>query len=294
MNLQYVASSGNIYNLKGDGIRTRKANYHRWEWGVEGTTLQFGTRVAAFTRSAAVYEATLVMYGSHGYRKAIVDGLHEDFELDVRNMTPGRIIWGDYYIECYIVMSSTEPDEYNVYTNNEIDIYCPYPFWIKEETKEFHPRIAPEGEQYLDYPFDYAYDYYYGNPGIETWQTGFPFESEFRMTVYGPTVTPRVLINGYPYQINVTLEENEYAVIDSRANTVTRYLATGQGQNIFDLRDKSQSIFQPIQGGTLIFNWSGAFGFDLTLYEERSEPRQDDNRYADLEGNDAILTVERW
>lgn len=271
--LQYVASSGNVYNLKSDGIRSKTANYHKWNWGVKGTALQFGTRLANFTRAAATYTAKLIFNGSMAARKTLVENLHEDFELDVRNMTPGKIIWGDYYIECYITSSSTAPNRNNTWTDNDITIYCPYPFWIKEESRSFLPQTTPEDQQYLDYEYDYEYDYFYGNPGIAVWQLGFPFPSEFKMTVYGPVVNPRVLINGYPYQFNDTLEANEYVIIDSRANKITKYLVSGQAVNIFDLRNKAQSIFEPIPGGTLTFNWSGQFGFDLTLYEERSEPR---------------------
>ena len=271
--LKYIASSGNEYNLKTNGIKTKTANYHTWNWGVDGTALQFGARVANFTREPAIYTTELWFSGSHLDAKAKIEALHEDFGRDVRNMTPGRIVWGDYYIDCYITMSNTHPNENNTRASNELSIYCPYPFWIKEETRSFFPQDAPEDQNFLDYPFDYEYDFFYGNPGIATWALDFPFPSEFKLTVYGPAADPRILINGYPYQFFDTLESTEYVVIDSRNNKITKYLANGQAISIFDLRNKAESIFEQIPGGTLTFNWSGAFGFDLTIYEERSEPR---------------------
>lgn len=271
--LKYVASSGNVYDLKSDGIRTKTANYHKWNWGVNGTTLQFGLRVANFKRSQATYTTRLIFDGTVNERKTLIENLHEDFELDVRNMQTGRIIWGDYYIDCYITSSSTAPDRNEVWTDNDITIYCPYPFWVKEETRSFMPQTAPGEQEFLDYEFDYEYDYFFGSPGIAIWQHDFPFLSEFQMTVFGPAVNPRVLINGYPYQFNDTLEAGEYVVIDSRSNKITKHLVNGNTVNIFDLRNKEQSIFEPIPGGNLTLNWSGQFGFDLTLYEERSEPR---------------------
>ena len=271
--LKYVASSGNEYNLKTDGIRTKTANYHIWNWITNGTTLQFGKRISSFSREAAMYQTRLIFDGSYTNRKALIENLHQDFELDVRNMTPGRIIWGDYYIDCYITESSTAPDKNKIWTDNDLTIFAPYPFWIHEVTRQFYPQDAPEDERYLDYNFDYAYDYFYGNPGIATWNIDFPFPSEFRMNVYGPVADPRILINGYPYQFFDTLEANEYVVIDSRKNTIVKYLASGQQTNIFDLRNKEESIFEQIPGGNLTMNWSGAFGFDVTIYQERSEPR---------------------
>lgn len=273
INLQYIASSGNTYNLKGDGIRTKKANYHAWKWGVNGTNLQFGNRISDFTRKPAEYETRLILDGTYNERKQILEALHDDFELDVRNKTPGKVIWGDYYIECYITSSSTYPDGNNVWTDNDVIFYCPYPFWVKEETKEFAVQEVPGGQTYLDYPYDYEYDYFYGNPGTAVWQTGFPLQSKFRLTIYGAVNNPRIQINGYPYQVNDMLSEGEYLVIDSRNNSVIKHTESGQEINVFDYRDKVRSIFEPIPGGNLTLNWTGAFGFDLTLYEERSEPR---------------------
>lgn len=272
VNLKYVASSGNVYNLKGDGIRTKKANYHAWKWESEGTALQYGQRVANFSRKPQQYSTKLILNGSYIERKSLLESLHDDFEQDVRNQTPGRVIWGDYYIDCYVTESSTFPDDNNLWTDNDIIFYCPYPFWIKEETKSFFPQEAPAGQTFLDYPFGYDYDYFYGTPGIARWITDFPFSSQFKLTFYGAVVNPRVLINNHPYQVNITLTADEYVVIDSRKNTVEKFSA-GQIINVFDDRNKAQSVFQPIPPGTLKFNWTGGFGFDLTLFEERSEPR---------------------
>ena len=273
MKLQYVASSGRQYNLTAKGsILTREANYHTWVWNPVGTELQYGTRVAAFSKEAAVYTAVLVFEGSPAQRKAKIEDLHEDFEADIRNKTPGKIVWGDYYIECYITESSTTPDDRPVWTDNEISIYCPYPFWTKDNKRSFEPQTAPVGQTFLDYEFDYEYDYHY-RPGSDTWVRTFPFASRFRMIVYGPCSNPIVMINGYPYQFFDTLAANEYVSINSRTNKIIKHLSDGTAVGIFNKRNKEQSIFEPIPGGTLTINWSGDFGFDLTIFEERSEPR---------------------
>lgn len=272
--LQYLASSGNVYNLKGDGLRTKKANYHNWNWGVDGTTLQFGMRIAAFKKAVATYETQLIFTGSVEKRRAMVDALHDDFEHDIRVMKPGRIIWGDYYIDCYATVSSTEPDNNALWTDNNVTFYCPYPFWIHESSKSFLPQDDVESDQeYLEYPLDYKYDYFVGFPGTGKWVRDFPWRCEFKMIIYGPCIDPTVTVNGYNYTIYDTLEENDYVVIDSRDYTVNKYLASGMVQNIFDLRDKSRSVFEQIPEGTLTLNWSGTFGFELTLFEERSEPK---------------------
>lgn len=273
VNITYTASSGHVYDLQAKTILQREANYHIWEWSPVATELQYGAKVSAFGRGPAVYTTQLVFRGPQNQRKALIEALHEDFERDVRTMTPGRITWGDYYINCYISSSDTHPDDTYLCTDNDISIYCPHPFWVKEDKRTFMPQEAPGGQTFLDYEFDYAYDYFYGNPGIAIWQTGIPFGSEFILTFFGPAVDPRILINGYPYQVFDTLEASEHLTINSQKNTVIKTLVNGQTVNDFDLRNKAQSVFKQIPGGTLTLNWSGAFGFDLTIFEERSEPR---------------------
>lgn len=273
--LKYTASSGNEYDLKAQGlIRTKTANYHRWEWGVVGTALQYGTRISGFSREAAVYTTQLIFDGPLDERKTLIEDLHEDFELDVRNMTPGRVTWGDYYIDCYVTASSTQPDINNVWTDNDVSFYCPHPFWTRELTKQF--IIHDEEQQdsgFLEYAFDFDYDYFYGQSGADIWITRVPFKSDFKLTIYGPVADPRVVVNGHPYQVFDTLEPGEYIVIDSRNNKVTKYLTSGTTSNIFDKRNKAESVFEQMPAGNLTVNWTGTFGFDITLFEERSEPR---------------------
>lgn len=269
--LQYEASSGNVYNLKGDGIRTKTANYHHWDWGVEGTALQFGTRIAGFTREAAVYESKLIFNGSYEENKALTDALHNEFEADVRNMKPGRIIWGDWYIPCYIIASSTYPDGTQPWADNDIEIYCPRPFWIKEDFKNFFPNTEGTAD-FLDYPYDYPYDYWSGPEGEETWVRTHPFAAAFLMVIYGEAVNPNIYINGHRYGLLGTINEGEYVTIDSRTHTIVKTNADGTTSNWFDYRDKASDIFQQIPGGSLSVTWAGMYGFDLTIFDERSEP----------------------
>lgn len=269
--ITYVASSGNTYDLITNGIKHREANYYSWAWDVEGTKLQFGQRVADFSREAATYETELIFYGSKQRRRTLIQNLHDDFENDVRTKRTGKIIWGDYYLECYITESSTEPTEVGTWTSNKITIFAPYPFWIQA----FHVTLPPSQETssgYLDYTYDYAYDYTTPAMGSRYIQTNFPFESEFEMVIYGQAVNPRVVINGYAYVLYATIPAGAYVIINSRAKTIMMY-QNGTRTNMFNFRNKTASIFQRITGGNLTISWDSSFGVDLTIYHERSEPR---------------------
>lgn len=268
--ITYIASSGRKYDLVSNGILHKKANYHRWEWGVEGTKLQYGYRVSDFSRDPAVYETGLVFNGTYMQRRALINALHDDFENDVRTKRTGKIIWGDYYISCYIVESNTEADD--AWTSNKISIYAPYPFWVQDFFVSLPPSQVATS-QFLDYPYDYLYDYTAPVMGSRYIATDFPFSSDFKMVIYGAAVNPRVVINGYPYVLYTTIPQGSYVIIDSRAKTVMLYGAGGQQTNIFDFRNKNQSVFEKITGGDLQIVWDATFGVDLTIYHERSEPR---------------------
>jgi hypothetical protein len=41
---------------------------------------------------------------------------------------------------------------------------------------------------------------------------------------------------------------------------------------MFNFRNKTNSIFRPVPGGNLLIEWDAAFGADLVLYREQSEP----------------------
>ena len=270
--ITYIASSGNRYNLISNGIRHKKANYHRWSWNVEGTKLQYGERVAGFSKDPAEYDTELQFYGPEKKRRELIGALHDDFERDIRNLTPGRIIWEDYYIDCFIRESSTDPDEENnTWTANKIDIYAPYPFWMQDvEISLAASQVTGSG--FLDYRYDYRYDYSAPVMGTKYYKTSFPFDSEFKMIIYGLAVNPRIVINGYPYVLYTTIPAGSYAVIDSRARTITLY-SGGRKTNLFNFRNTSDSIFQKIPGGNLRLVWDASFGVDITIYHERSEPR---------------------
>lgn len=270
-NIKYIASSGKQYDLAVNGVLHRTANYFSWAWGVNGTKLQFGTRVSDFSRDAAEYDAELVIYGTLEERRQIISALHNDFENDLREKKPGRLIWGDYYIDAYITQSQTAPMETWKYLNNKIHIYCPYPFWVQDAHVSL-PVSSVTESAFLDYEYDYEYDYSAPVIGTKIVKSDFPFASEFKMVIFGLAVNPHITINGYPYVMNVTIPQGAYVVIDSRTKSITQYNNDGTQSNMFNYRNKVNSIFEKIPGGNLTIAWDASFGADITIFRERSEP----------------------
>ena len=273
--IKYVCSNGEEYNLIGDKMKATSGYFHEYEWKPNATEREMGVTVNAFTKEPVTYDITLTVRGNEKERIQILNNLTNSFEYDVVNMTPGRIYYGEHYIDGYVKKSSNEvSSENNSRTDCKIEIYCPYPFWSMEQQASFYPDSANKGKPYtfLDYPIRYDYDYSRKSAGTQNWNIEHFRDNNFEMIIYGPCSDPRILINGYPYQIYDTLEAGEYILIKSREKTITKHLRNGTVQNIFAKRAKDKSVFALIPSGALTLNWSGEFGFDIKVYKERSVP----------------------
>ena len=256
-------------------MRATSGYFHEYEWKPMTTDREIGVDVYGFEKEPKTYQVTLTFRGTLNERKNKMDELTNCFEYDVVNLTPGRIWFGSYYIDCYIKeMTSKVSSTKNSWTDMEVSIYCPYPMWAMEQIKSFYPDAADKGEsyKYLDYPYDFPHDYSKPYSGTEHWYIDHYRSSNFRMIIYGPCAKPRISIAGQVYQVNDTLEANEHITIDSRKKTIIKRLANGTEQNIFYKKATGNSIFTEIPPGDVLVSWNGEFGFDILAFKERSVP----------------------
>ena len=93
------------------------------------------------------------------------------------------------------------------------------------------------------------------------------------MTVYGPVLNPKVTIAGHVYEVITTLYEGDYMVVDSRLGKVYKVLSDGSRVDLFNQRNKQSDLFEKIPKGNSTVIYNQKFGFDVTLIQERSEPR---------------------
>lgn len=273
VNVMYVAADGVEYPLQAERLtRIKTANYHNWTFEPQTINKRYGVKVLRFGKSPTSYETRLYFGGSVADRKTRIDAFHNAIEKDIRNNKTGRLVWGNWYIWCFVRSSSTYPD--GDITVNDIDIWCPYPFWIEPAIFNFYPAGGEGGASaWLDYPYDYEYDFTPADAGHGYVINNAPSGAQFRLTFYGPAVNPYVYIGETKYGVNLTLSQGERIVINSLGGTIERYMTGGTVVNVFNDRDKSgASIFTPIPSGTSNVIWSGEFGMEILIYQERSEP----------------------
>lgn len=269
MILFYESSNGQAFDLKVGQIRTRTANFHDYSWTPKTIEQKYGQKVYSFEKGAVNYTALMSVFGSIDDRKRWLNILHAAFDADIASMTPGRIVHGEYSIGCYITTSSTFYED--PFTQNEINIFCPYPFWRKALPYHLTNREGQSDYAYLDYPIGYDYDYKALLPGYGNIKNEAVNPCDWEMTVKGPVTDPIISIDGRAIGVYATIGAGETLVISSQDKTAKKYGPVGE-VNLFNNRIKQGQMFERITSGVHSVLWSGNFDVDLTLFAERSEP----------------------
>lgn len=228
-----------------------------------------------WTESSAGYQRTMQVdaYGKDEQFAENMEHLYSIIAVDAEEGTYGRLYVNDTFLRCRIQASKKSNWKGYVYSEVELTFTAPELAWTTEVSRSFPKRTTAEDDSGLDFPYDHPFDFASEDLGAVAWEIDHVRASEFQMIVYGPCTNPYVLINNHAYAAYTDLEDGEYLIIDSRSSTVYKYLSNGTIENLFNDRGLADSVFEPIPSGLLCINWSGAFGFDLTLYLERREAR---------------------
>ena len=75
------------------------------------------------------------------------------------------------------------------------------------------------------------------------------------------------------YFVETEIEPGGYLEIDSREKIVDLVQAYGTCISKINFRNRDSYIFQKIPVGSVSSSWNNSFGFDLIIYDERSEPK---------------------
>lgn len=267
--LKYVNHLNEVFEFGANGVYVDENELHNFEWTVN----QKGGRISSLSHAVRSRKLPVtIICETEKEGLAARNRLMEVTEKDVLAFKPGRLIVGDYYYKCYITKSQKK--EYMKSKRSmtlTLTVTTDTPVWIKETTY-YYPVELGTDYPYLDYGYDFPIDYMppmtvnaLSNPGF--------VPSDFRLIIYGPFQLPVIYVGEHYYKVNCSAEEGEYLTIDSKAKTITLTGVTGETTNKFSDRDTASYIFEKIPAGNNTISRSGAFGFDLVLLEERSEPK---------------------
>lgn len=267
--IYYKSCTGKILNLVKEPYLLQTADFFDYVW----EPYTESGYITAFEKKIVKKSAVLTITADtpEAYYEA-VNAFFETVELDVLNLTPGRLYIGEQYLSCYIAESDKTEWEYGIpQMDITLSIITDYPYWITEKGYGFYTTTTVSTNN-KRYGYHYGYRYANGLKGASIDNTFF-YDANFLMRIYGPCVNPMVIIDGHPYMVHIVLIQGEYLEIDSRRGTVIKTMAAGQKVNCFHSREKDYSAFRKITSGRKQVDWSGQFGFDLILYEERGEPK---------------------
>lgn len=273
--IKYVSASGKVLALT-DG--TNYANYAKLpNWSLDTVSLNgriVGVRNAAKTFTIPVNILADTDSGGLEARNA----LFEIPATDVGNNTPGRLYFDDWYIEGYMTASEVsnfwQMDRQAEYV---LKFTATKREWVRETVRSYTEQYDAIGV-YLDFPYDFAYDYGVSKQVFTITNENYS-ESPIMLRVFGIATNPHVKIAGNEYRVNVSIDAGEYLEINGLEHTVTLVRINGERENVFgsivgDFKKGSGSyIFQPIPAGESEVLWTGEFDFDIVTYELRSEPR---------------------
>lgn len=289
-------------------IAIKECNPYSSVWTYVSREAKYGEVVESFGKDSLKLDMALKFRGSLEQIEDGMESFYQECERDILHKKEGALYIGEWKIKGYFLERSAAPSEEFYGQEMACVFLAPYPFWTRESTYIFPPETPQEeagintpaisGDIYqgkkvnnhasirefkfdflrpsdrkirypmYDFPFDFRKTY--GKRTIEN--TAF-YESDFIMTIYGFADEPSILIAGHPYTIHAVVYEGERIVIDSAAGTVKKIGRLGEETNLYNSRDKEYSVFEKIPAGAQILRWSGGFGFDLTLIEERSHPK---------------------
>ena len=199
--------------------------------------------------------------------------LFEVFEKDVLTNQHGKIYIGDYYLRCFIT-GSTKSNYliHKGYVEMSLTVQTDFPEWVKETTTN-HTFSYENVGGFLDFPHDFAYDYKHQSRNATVINENF-VPSNFILRIFGSVTNPTLYISGHKYSVEVTVGENEYLTIDSINKTIILTEDDGTKVNCFNNRSRDSYIFEKIPSGANdVTTLDDNFTFELTLFNERSEPK---------------------
>ena len=267
--LKYKNHLNEVFEFGKDGIFVDTNELHDYEW----TVTKKGNRISSLDYAISKRKLPVkIICATEAKGIAARNKLMEVVEKDVLAMKHGKIIIGDYYFRCFVTKSQKK----NYLTTKRwmdltLTLTTDFPYWVKESTTSFGQNIKSGSEgTNLDFAFDYPFDFASTIKAVNN--TGF-VGSNFRLIIYGACVNPSVYIAGHLYQVNCDVASSEYLTIDSVSKKI--YLTANDGTitNVFKSRNKESYIFKKIPPGENAVIIEGEYGVDITLLEERSEPK---------------------
>lgn len=270
-NFVYENHLGQRFSGMENGMYINHSNILDYSWDYD----VINRRISRFYRPVTTRKLPIVVIGkSDSEAIKAKNRLLEIAEADIQAMLPGKIYSGEYYSSGFITSSAKSKYLFSKrYCNMDLEFTSADPAWFIDHSFSFaKSEDSSEGNYGVDFPHDYPFDYSVSvkNRQISIDSIG---SNKFKLKIYGDAINPSISISGHAYSVIGTIKKGESLLIDSINKTLTLTTESGSKINWFDKRSRESYIFEPIKSGIANIRYNGSFAFDLTIVEERSEPK---------------------
>lgn len=249
---------------------------HEFKYTTENDKItKFSTGVITRTIEANVSE----MNGKSW--QELYDTMNGIFMRDVLLKKPGTLYVNDSYMPCYFYAGAAQEQfEDWGFQPVELKLVTDRSVWVTEQkisiSQISEATAVSEEAEVKTYPYTYPYTYSSLQTETNVYVDHY-MESDFQMTVFGPTTSALINIAGHPYEVTYPLEKGEYMVIDSRPfidkeKRLYVVRTNGETENIFNYRSAEYSVFKKIPAGPIKIDYPRTYGVELIIFKERSEP----------------------
>lgn len=263
--LRYVNNKGKTIEFDGKKYFTNSLSFRDYKWDYDTEH----NKIKNFNKDVPTSKTLLcsIKLNEIGHNLEGFNEIFETFEDDVLSKVPGKLYVGDYYYKCFVI-ASVKQDLYpqNV-LNLNLTLVSDTNCWTRESTFEFDIDTNLSGHGYV-----YGYPYRYASNGIKSFFNDTFSDCNFRLRIFGATENPTLFIEDNVYKVNYTVNSREYLEIDSIQKTVDLVQIDGTHVSVLNYRDRDNYIFQKIAPGMNYISWNNGFSFEITVFDERSEP----------------------
>lgn len=210
---------------------------------------------------------------SAGALSAAMDSMTAVFDYDIEQRVSGRLWINGSYMRCWCSGRTKElscdlPGQGKI----TLSVTPEHPAWCTEYRYRLVGGAVVSDSGGHRYPYGYPRRYGTSRRTVSLVNRHFA-PSPMRITLYGPSLEPRIYVSGMCIGVNTPLQSGERVIIDQQNRLITRIAADGTASSGFGDRIKNGSVFSYAPpGSSTVDLYNDTLGADIVLIEQRSEP----------------------
>lgn len=230
----------------------------------------YGSKVQKIKRHGKERRLVLQVLGN---KRENIERLNKAFYADVENKAPAKLFVNEVYVEGYIVASTkSDFDKYKQMEKIELIFFQESGSWIFEDVFQFTMSDIEESLKGFSFPGSFPVSFNRNKKSLLLFNDNTK-PTKMRGTIFGPISNPVVTIGNWPYSFNLELLSGERLVIDQMKKTLKKITNSGEIIDVFNSRDKTTSVFEPIKEGSNLVTLNGDFSVEVALLYEKDEPK---------------------